>query len=280
MAKPKICVATPTRDGLVDTDFCSSLFQLQKLLGNDYDIEPTLVRGVSDIVGGRNKIFNKWFYETDVEYILWIDSDVAFHAPDVKSMLDRNVELIGGSYPKKKFDVANLLHTAAMMQQMDGQVVAEKALAASLNYVVGGKTDIFTKGELAGLIRCERMGMGFVLIRRGAATKLMNWASENMEKTTMYWNDKPVEGYAVFDPIKNESGDYYAEDYSFSWRLVQAGVQILIDPSMRLVHSGNVSFHGCYQDVLDFATKVYERGEEMPGDDYEKRFNDEREFVD
>ena len=151
MAKKRIAVATPTRDGLVDINYTSSMFHLQKQLGAEYDIELTMASGVSDISAGRNKIFNKWYFETDVEYLLWVDSDISFAPLDLKKMIEYDVDVIGGNYPKKKLDIKNLLETAALMQKVDGHIHAEQCLHASMDYVIGGQTHILKGDKLDGL---------------------------------------------------------------------------------------------------------------------------------
>ena len=98
MAKKRIAVVTPTREGLVDISYTQAVFNLQKILGKDYDIELTLQSGVSDIATGRNKLWNKWYYYTDVEYIFWVDSDIAFSAVDIQKLLEyEDCDVIGGN---------------------------------------------------------------------------------------------------------------------------------------------------------------------------------------
>ena len=271
MAKKRIAIVTPTRDGLVDINYTNSVFHTQKHLGDEYDIELSLISGVSDIVGGRNKLFNKWYYETDVEYLLWIDSDISFSPLDLKKMLDYNVDCIGANYPKKKVDVKNLLQTASLMQQLYGKIDAQSCLEASFDYVVGGQTNIHEGGELDGLGTCEMLGMGLMLLSRSGADKLVSWCDENMTKKKWPWLDKMIEGYGVFDPTENEDNENLAEDFAFCKRLQQARVILYFHPKMKIRHTGMMAFDGDFSAVTELAKNAYASGLDMPGTNYKKR---------
>jgi len=288
MAKKRIAIVTPTRDGLVDINFTNSVFQMQKQLGMKYDIDLTLQSGVSDITQGRNRLWNKWYYGTEVEYIFWVDSDIAFKPLDIQKLLDYDVDVIGGNYPKKTVDYRVLLEVASLMQSLDGQVEAERAMEASFSYVGSGRTDLFKSGPYAGLAKTERLGMGCVLISRRGAKKLMDWAEENMEKVHWKWNDSVIEGYPVFNPLTDDEGFQYGEDYSFFSRMKGVGLELYFHPEMQLRHTGVVSFDGCFKSVTDLAEKAYAQGIPYPGSDYKdmtvsgksKPQTDAPEFVD
>lgn len=276
MAKKKIAIVTPTRDGLVDINYTNTVYQTQKILGDEYNIELSLMSGVSDISAGRNKIFNVWYYNTDVEYLLWVDSDISFSPLDLKKMLEYDVDVIGGNYAKKQIEVKTLLETAALMQRMDGQVDAQSCLEASLTYVVGGSTSIMKGGDKDGLATCEMLGMGLMLMKREAADKLVAWCDDNMTKKKWAWNNDFCEGYPVFDPWVNERNENLAEDFAFCTRLKEAGIKLWFHPKMKIRHSGYMSFDGDFQQVVELALKAHEAGEQMPGTNYEKTSWDEK----
>lgn len=284
MAKKKIAIVTPTRDGLVDINYTNSVYQTQKILGEEYDIELSLMSGVSDIAAGRNKIFNRWYYSTDVDYLLWVDSDISFSPLDLKKMLEYDVDAIGGNYPKKLIDVKNVLETAALMQRLNGEVHAQECLEASFTYVVGGQTNILQGGKLDGLATCENLGMGLMLFKREAADKLIEWCEENMTKKKWPWKEGFVEGYGVFDSWVNDNNENLAEDFAFCTRLKKAGITLHFHPKMKIRHSGYMAFDGDFQQVVDLALKAFNKGEDMPGTNYKKsELEDEKntpEFVD
>lgn len=270
MAKKRIAVVTPTRDGLVDISYTQAVFNLQKILGDEYDVELTLQMGVSDIATGRNKLWNKWYYYTDVEYLFWVDSDIAFSAGDIKKLLEyEGCDIIGGNYPKKLFDAKSLLECASLMQQFDGQVEAIKALEASMHYVASGQTSIIEGGSKNGLARTDRLGLGCCLVSREGAKRLMDWAEKNMEKVRWDWNGDECEGYGVFNPVVSSEGFQYGEDYSFFERCGNAGVELWFHPEMRLRHTGMTSFDGNFNSVVELAKQCAKNGANYPGTEYE-----------
>ena len=279
MGKKKIAVATPTRDGLVEINYTATMFHLQKQLGDEYDFELTMASGVSDISAGRNKIFNKWYFDTDVEYLLWVDSDISFAPLDLKKLMEYDVDVIGGNYPKKKIDVKNLLETAALMQRMNGEVHAEECLHASMDYVVGGRTNILQGGKHDGLGTCEMLGMGLMLLSRKGADKIVEWCDKNMEKKFWAWGDTQIEGYGVFDPLTTDDRKNLAEDFAFCQRMKESGLTLYFHPAMLIRHSGYMSFDGNFEEVVKLAKKAFDAGENMPGTLYEKPNPEESNHV-
>ena len=270
MAKKRIAVVTPTREGLVDISYTQSVFNLQKILGNDYEIELTLQSGVSDIATGRNKLWNKWYYYTDVEYIFWVDSDIAFSALDIQKLLEyEGCDVIGGNYPKKQLDVKTLLQCASLLQQFNGEIDAKVALEASMHYVASGKTSIVEGGSKDQLALTDRLGLGCCLISRDGAKKLMDWAEKNMTKVSWDWNGEKCEGYGVFNPVVSDDGFQYGEDYSFFERCGSAGVELWFHPQMRLRHTGVTSFDGNFNSVVELAKQCVKNGVNYPGSEYE-----------
>lgn len=267
MAKKRIAIVTPTRDGLLDMNYALSLFHTAKVL-DEYEVEPTLLGGVSDIITGRNKLWNRWYYDTDVEYILWVDSDVSYSPLDLKQLLTYDVEVIGGCYPKKGIEIPRLLKTALTMQKLYGEVDAQKCLWASLSYVTGGQCDIYADTHpLGGLGLVDHIGMGFCLISRSGAKKLMDWAEKNMNPVKWDWYDKEVTGYGVFNPI-DEDGQGYGEDYSFCIRLKKAGIPIHFHPKMKLRHSGSAQYDGNFHQVIQLAQDCKDAGIDLENPDY------------
>jgi hypothetical protein len=265
----KLSILTPTRDGLVDINYTSSLLATQKLLSGEWEVEPTMISGASDITSARNALFNLW-YQTDVDVVMFIDSDVSWNPRDLKRWLDSGLFVVSGNYPKKAFNVQNLLKAAHLLQNKYGEVDPKKALRASFEYISTGAHRKIVKGEYEGYMLVDAVGMGMFMMRREAADVVMSWAEENMQKTkfsTLSY-EKAVEGYPIFNHVMDENGQGYGEDFSFCRRLGEAGVQIFLDPKMTLRHTGTVSFDGCFQDMMDVVELAKEAGNEEWREDF------------
>ena len=259
--KKRLSIMTPTRDGLVDINYCSSLIESVKSI-TDWEISPSIISGASDIVGARNAMFNAWYYKTDVEAMMWIDSDIAWHPNDLKRWLGLECGVIAGNYAKKKFKPLSFLQSAQIFQQTNGYVDPEQALRASYDYVSTGAHNKIIAGEFEGLYTVGGIGMGFFLLHREAADILVDYAEENYPemKAKFYTlgQDNPIMGYPFFNTIIGEDGTSWGEDYSFCRRLKEAGISIFMDPNVALRHGGYTTFDSNFSEQLKTVQAVRE----------------------
>ena len=248
----KLAIVTPTRDGLVDINYATSVIGLIKI-ADGWEIEPTMISGASDITAARNALFNTWYYSTDVESFMFVDSDISFDPKAILPWLDMDVEVISATYPKKFFNYHGFLHVASLFQQETGEINVDQAIRASYDYTSTGRHNLIVDGPKKGLMTVGGNGMGCFLIRRSAADKLMDWAKDNMEESTFSsLNDKnPQPGYAVFNHVRGEDGSNMGEDFSFCHRLTEAGVDIHLDPAVSIRHVGHAGFDGEFRAVLE-----------------------------
>jgi hypothetical protein len=257
----KLSVITPTRDGLVDINYTSSLLASQKLIEN-WDIQPTMISGASDIVNARNALFNLWYQQKDVDACIFIDSDISWNPEDLKRWLDVGYSLIGANYPKKKFNPKLFYQICSALERRDGQVDFKKALSSSYDYVSTGEHKIVkVEGDFQNMMLAEAVGMGFFMIDREAANVFFKWAEENMEKTefSTLTGTGFVTGYPVFNHL-SKAGQHYGEDFSFCYRLKEAQLQLVLDPRVRLRHTGVASFDGCFNDFIEAYQMAQEDG--------------------
>lgn len=270
--KKQLAIMTPTRDGLVDINYTSSLVESVKMI-KDWDIRPTILSGASDIINARNSMFNAWYYSTNVEALMFIDSDISWHPQDLKRWLDRReVGVIAANYAKKKFKPLSFLQCAQVFQSATGSVDPEKALRSSYDYVSTGAHNEITGGEFKGLHTVDGVGMGFFLIYREAADILMDWAEKNLLKCVFgsHGDKEDGEGYGVFDPFIDEDGVNWREDFAFCRRLKNAGLTIFLDSRVPLRHTGYTNFDGEFFAQLQMVKLVKDNPElTLPDNDIE-----------
>lgn len=259
--KKRLAIMTPTRDGLVDINYCSSMVESIKLI-DDWNISPSIISGASDIVGARNAMWNAWYYKTDVEAMMWIDSDIAWHPNDLKRWLSLECGVIAGNYAKKKFKPLSFLQSAEIFQASCGSVDPEQALRASYDYVSTGAHRNIISGEFEGLMTVDGIGMGFFLMHREAADILIKYADENwQDKKAKFYTlgqDNPILGYSLYNTIISEDGTSWGEDYSFCRRLKEAGITIFMDPNVPLRHGGYTVFDSNFSEQLKTVQAVRE----------------------
>ena len=148
------------------------------------------------------------------DFILFIDSDMAWKSQNIVSLIKAEKHIIGGLYYKRRFPYSPVV------------------------YVYDG-----TKGQFNGLasvpprlFQCDGIGTGFLMISR----KVINHFLEEEFKAD--WG-------LPFDPIKVEApgdcGSYYmGEDLSFCAKAKQLGYEIWCDPEKVITHIGSQEVRG------------------------------------
>lgn len=252
-AKPKIAILTPTRDGQVDCSYTATITGIINLLGDEYEIKPSIIQGVSDIARGRSRLWNMW-YQTDVDYCLWLDSDIAFSPVDFKRMLDSNLAFVALNYAKKQnFDEA-FLRAAHLIQQSQGSIDPIAARQASYTYVSTGQHKLFEEGQFKNIVTCDGVGFGAVLIHREGAELLMKWAHNHLPQVTfesVHEGSDDIKGYHVFETFYDDDGGTLGEDFSFCKRYKEAGGEICILSDAVVRHAGFTHYDGCFKTYMD-----------------------------
>ena len=270
-AKPKIAILTPTRDGQVDCGYSATVAEIISFLHEEYYIKPTIVQGVSDIAKGRSRLWNMW-YQTDVDYCLWIDSDISFKPEDLKRMLDSGLPFVALNYAKKQNVDEAFLRSAHILQQSEGQIDPIKARQASYIYVSTGEHMLAKEGKFKNFVTCDGVGFGAVLIHRSGADMLMNWAKNNLPKVKFdgIQHDSVIEGYHVFDTYYLDDGSTLAEDFSFCKRYKESGGEVVIMSDAVVRHSGFAHYDGCFKTYMDVLQMMPE-GQEPLHKEYSKK---------
>tara|TARA_R110000822_G_scaffold20609_1_gene65944 strand:- start:1443 stop:2273 length:831 start_codon:yes stop_codon:yes gene_type:complete len=253
MMNKKLAICTPTRDGMFPINYVSASHSILKNPPKGWDVEYTMMRGCSDITNARNSIINQWYFETDVDAMMFMDSDIAMFVKDLEKMLNwldnPEVDFIGANYCKKVFHFGNFLQTASNWNKKE--INPQDILSASSEYVSSGEHKLFDGTKLEGLCEIDGIGMGAFIITRQSADVLFSWAKKNLVKTKFYTLGKCVEGYGVYNHISNEVGNF-GEDFSMCMRIKKAGLRIFNDPDMVISHSGTYDWDANFKHFLDY----------------------------
>lgn len=156
---------------------------------------------------GRNRLAT-WALDEGYSSLMWIDSDIAFPTDAVDQLLDRDLPLVGGAYPKKG--------QSAFAFHYDGPELV--------------------MGAEGGLVEVQYLPAGFLLTRREVY--------EDMIKQLALPLCNRAFGDAFYPfflpqmvPFRGESW-YLPEDFSFCHRARACGYRILLDTTLRLSHVG------------------------------------------
>jgi glycosyltransferase involved in cell wall biosynthesis len=146
------------------------------------------------------------------DYLLFIDSDMAWQPPDIARLIKSGKDIIGGLYYKRRFPYGPVVYGHDGLTHKQIEKVPER------------------------LFRCDGVGTGFLLISR----KIINKFKE--PELVADW------GFP-FDPLKSlQSGDaasyYNGEDLSFCLKARHLKLDIWCDPETLVGHVGTQVMKG------------------------------------
>jgi hypothetical protein len=211
-------------------------------LGNESLVQRARNRLVSDFRAG------------DFTHLMFIDSDIGFEPLDVIRMLQADLEVVVGAYPKKEI-VWELVETA-LQRGYHGKDLAPFASQHVINFtLVDGKLTVMAMGD-DKFVEVKDGATGFMLIKRAVIDKMIDAYPETKYRP----DDKEPYGsqpYALFDCIIDD-GRYLSEDYTFCRRWQRIGGKAHCFLSARLTHTGTFTFQGHPERVFQAEEPKYD----------------------
>lgn len=193
------------------------------------------------ITRARNELV-RVFLSHNYDYLMFIDADIAFDGSAVKQLMDADVDVVCGVYPKKSINWPNVVKAV----NADVGPVEDFAGSFVLNLI----NDEPALTNEKGLVEVRHAGTGFMLIKRTVFETLAPHVPVYRKST---YNDvqtgEPIEPLtmAFFDTAIDETGALLSEDYYFCdlWR--KHGGKVYVNPFVKLGHVGTHIFTG---DIL------------------------------
>lgn len=151
-------VATPLHDARAHYAFMIGLYDA----GSRWPCIPQAAVGTS-LQRQRATLVQK-FAASDCSHLLFVDSDIGWHADDAAKLLDTGKEFVGGTYARK---CAGNVLTANLLPNHEGE-----------------------------LIEATHVGTGFLLITRGAVERMLaayadlEYESGGVKTTALFMQDK------------------------------------------------------------------------------------------
>ena len=228
LAGKKLMIGLPAYDHKVGVKMAVSLMQLgQKLLEHGIDVEVNSLCGCSVVSRARNIIAHR-FVKSDCDHLMFIDADMTFEADSVIRLMCWNQDkaIVAGAYEARKEGKVYIV-------SLDG------------GYGVNGPQGKVTM-DAAGLVRAYRVATGFMMIQKRVFEVLKEAHPEWEHKDTN--TDERM--YSFFD-FKSTPGGYIGEDFLFCDRVREQGMDIWLDPTIKLGHMGIHEYQSDFgKDVL------------------------------
>ncbi len=240
--KAKLFIATPMYGGMCHGIYAISLANLLTLcLKENITAQLQVIYNESLIQRARNNCADQ-FLQSDCTHLLFIDSDIGFHAQDVLTMLSfflKNTanpySVLAGVYPKKMIDWNRVLQTA---KKDTCQNSLELPLAGN-QFTFNPKQGTSFTFNPESLVEVAEAGTGFMMIpRKTLETHIKTYPEKSYTHETR-------KIHAFFDAgIDPETNLYLAEDYMFCKEVRNMGGKIGILPRINLTHAGSYNYTG------------------------------------
>ena len=215
-----LMLAIPAYDGKLAI---SSAYTLPSL-GLDavkygFELHMSHVSNCSIITRARNMLV-KQFMDSGCTDLLFVDADIHFKAQDVVRIMamSDDKDVVAGAYPRRS---------------------GEGGVSWFADIAYGPSNEVYLDD---GLLRVNRIGTGFMLIRRHVLEKLHNDHPEWRYHVDLLNEDH----YSIFD-FKSDPSGYIGEDYLFCDRVREAGFRVHLDPDINLGHYGQQEFTGNFR---------------------------------
>jgi len=208
----KVMIGTPCYDGRLDVWYTNSLMNtIKESVEHDVEIIPIWVSFDALLQRARNDTVHLAI-ETDVDYLIFIDSDIEWQPSDFFKLLNYPEDIVGGTY-RKKGDIEE--------------------------YVVRLLKDSPPMSSTSNLLEVSGLGTGFLKISKAALQYLWDISEPYIDPKDN------AEHRMIFDvAIKNHS--FHSEDIVVCDKLRNGGFKLWLDTSITCNHIGPYKFTGNY----------------------------------
>jgi hypothetical protein len=242
--KPKasLFVATPMYGGMCTGLYASAIMQLVGVCGqNQLQMYYSFMMNESLITRARNSMAYD-FLKSDATHLMFIDADIGFNPQDIPRMVNADVDIICGLYPKKEINWVEV--TEAVKRGVPPQELQHHTGAFVVNLPHGQQT---TSGDINKPLEIANGGTGFMLIKREVfeklETKVPSYTNDMYHAVDTVREVKIIKEFFTTS-IEEESNRLLSEDYHFCKIAREAGFKVYAAPWAHFTHTGTYGFTG------------------------------------
>jgi hypothetical protein len=197
------------------------------------------------ITRARNSLVNQ-FLLTDCDYLLFIDADHGFYAPDILKMIESNVELIGAIYPMKNINWQGVI--AAHQNGVKAEDLGRYSGFFSAN--LKNKGDEPVTFFLDQPLIVENVATGMMLIKREVFEKMIPTTDTYGSADNTGLIDLDKTHYEFFKTEIDENKVLLSEDYYFCKKWKELGGNVYAAPWVQITHFGSYEFSGSFAESM------------------------------
>jgi len=241
----RLCVGTPVHSE-VSIHYTQCLLEIQKEFMKKGNNVSFLMHKSSLITQGRNLTVAS-FLETNADYLLFLDSDIAIGTHVIEKMINADKDVICVPYPLKSIQWNKLKEKfeKGMIKTMDDMETG----GCSYPVRIPDTTDI---NMTNGVIEITHAPAGCLLIKRSVFDELIKTYPDRKIKQKSVINGQYEEKqfyYNFFDTIHDKKTQtYMGEDFGFCKLWTGIGGKIFAVVDEYIMHVGEHQYIGRYMD--------------------------------
>lgn len=262
LKKNKLFIATPMYGGMAHGLYLKSSLDLQTTM-NKYGIETkfSFLFNESLITRARNYLVDE-FLRSGFTHLLFIDSDIHYAPQDIIALMALDKDVIGGPYPKKSINWANVAQAARNHPNLEPKEL-ETLVGEYVFNVVKGTSQF----QVTEPLQVLEIGTGHMMVKREVFDKMKD-AYPTIKYKPDHVGQANFDGsryiHAYFDTIIDTkdsivgggSDRYLSEDYMFCQMWRKIGGEIYLCPWMKTQHIGTYAFSGNMPAVAQYTGKL------------------------
>jgi len=211
-----VLLAAPSYDGKAEVWHIAALNETTKLcLRNGIDLKVVYMAYDSLVQRARNDIAKLVVEDSSIDDLFMVDCDVDWNPSDFLKLLNYDVDIVGGAYPKKSD------RTAFPVKMSDPARYWQRD----------------------SLVEVEGLGAGFLRMSRRVIEAAWEASEEYHEP------DKGTHSRLVFD-VKIQNGELWSEDTVFFKKIRSLGYTVWLDPDLNFGHTGIKRWQGNFDDYM------------------------------
>lgn len=247
MEQPIVFLATPMYGGMCTGTYTSALMQTPIAFSQSgIQLYYTYMMNESLITRARNSLAHD-FLASKATHLMFVDADIGFNPKDIVSMVQRDVDIICGLYPKKE------IHWSRVAQAVKDGVPFQDLRDHTGTFVVNLVNNERAEVKINDLMEIENGGTGFMLIKRGVfealADKVPEYNNDMYLATDTERKPKVIKEYFATSIDTEADNRLLSEDYHFCKLARKHGFKIHAAPWVQLTHTGTYVFSGALQRV-------------------------------
>ena len=247
MEQPIVFLATPMYGGMCTGTYTSALLQTPIAFSQaGIQLYYTYMMNESLITRARNSLAHD-FLASKATHLMFVDADIGFNPKDIVSMVQRDVDIICGLYPKKE------IHWSRVAQAVKDGVPFQDLRDHTGTFVVNLVNNERTEVKINDLMEITNGGTGFMLIKRNVfealADKVPEYNNDMYLAVDTERKPKVIKEFFATSIDTEADNRLLSEDYHFCKLARKHGFKIHAAPWVQLTHTGTYVFSGALQKV-------------------------------